>query len=96
MPKFNCSYAYCVSCYADFTVEAENEEEAEKIIERALENGCFASVSGDPSWEDTDQERVFVSGPTGEHEIGEPMENLVNFEPEATREPKPEETSKTS
>lgn len=93
MPKFNCSYAYSVPCYADFMVEAENEEAAEKIIQEALENGCFASVSGDPSWGDTSDDRVFVSGPT-EHEGSYMMEDLPNFEKAATKEPRPEELQK--
>ena len=36
MAKFLCSYAYDVPCYADFYLEAENEEAAEKLIQEKL------------------------------------------------------------
>jgi len=63
MPKFCCSYAYDVPCYADFYVEAENEQAAEQLIQRKLESGAFSGVSGPPFWENAGgNERVFVSG----------------------------------
>jgi hypothetical protein len=63
MPKFFCSYAYDVPCYADFHVEAESEDAAQKLIQEKLESGAFSGVSGSPFWENAgENERVFVSG----------------------------------
>jgi hypothetical protein len=63
MPKFFCSYSYYVPCYADFYVEAQSEEAAEKLINEKLDAGVFSGVSGAPFWENAgENERVFVSG----------------------------------
>ena len=63
MPKFLCSYAYDVPCYADFYVEADTEEAAEKLIQEKFEAGAFSGVVGKPCWENAgENERVFVSG----------------------------------
>ena len=63
MPKFFCSYAYDVPCYADFYVEAESAEAAEKLIKEKLESGVFSGVRGAPFWENAGgNERGFVSG----------------------------------
>jgi hypothetical protein len=62
MTKYNCSYAYDVSCYFDFTVEAETWEKAETKIEEALKNGVFAECLGEPDGSSANGERVFVSG----------------------------------
>jgi len=67
MPKFLCSYAYDVPCYADFYVEADSEEAAEKLVQKKLKAGAFSGVTGEPFWENAgDNERVFVSGEAGE------------------------------
>jgi hypothetical protein len=69
MPKFLCSYAYDVPCYADFYVEADTEEAAEKLIQEKLESGAFSGVAGNPCWENAgDNERVFVSGEARERD----------------------------
>lgn len=66
MPKFLCSYAYDVPCYADFYVEADSEEAAEKLIQEKLEAGVFSGVVGRPCWENAGEiERVFVSSEAG-------------------------------
>jgi hypothetical protein len=62
MAKFLCSYAYDIPCYADFYVEAENEEAAEKLIQEKLEAGAFSGVVGNRCWENAgENERVFAS-----------------------------------
>lgn len=69
MPRFLCSYAYDVPCYADFYVEAENEEAAEKLIQEKLEAGAFSGVVGSPCWENAgENERVFLSSEAAEHD----------------------------
>ena len=89
--RFNCSYAYDISCYADFTVEAKDADEANAIIQNALEDGRFSSVAGEPSWDDTSNDRVFVSGPSSEQNIGDydDIEKLDNIEPPCTSQPTP-------
>ena len=63
MPKFLCSYAYDVPCYADFYVEADTEEAAAQLIQEKFEAGAFSGVVGKPCWENAgENERVFVSG----------------------------------
>ena len=66
MPKYLCSYAHDVPCYADFYVEAKSEEAAEKLIQERLESGAFSGVSGNPCWENAGNDRVFVSGEAAE------------------------------
>jgi hypothetical protein len=67
MPRFLCSYAYDVPCYADFYVEADNEKAAEKLIQEKLEAGAFSGVVGKPFWENAgENERVFVSSEAAE------------------------------
>ncbi|MFZ3376222.1 MAG: hypothetical protein WA183_11775 [Chthoniobacterales bacterium] len=67
MAKFFCSYAYDVPCYADFYVEADSEEAAEKLIQEKLEAGAFSGVVGNPCWENAgENERVFVSSEADE------------------------------
>ncbi len=78
MPKFNCSYAYDVPCYADFVVEAADEAAAENLIQEALRAGRFQHVTGRLCWENgVDNERVFVSGPQREDRGDETMEQLI-------------------
>lgn len=69
--KWLCSYAYDVPCYYDFCVEAETEEEAEKICEKALAERLFSDTPGEPCWENGgDNERVFVSGKQDDDRYG--------------------------
>lgn len=63
MPRFLCSYAYDISCFADFTLEAETEAAAQTQLEAMLARGCFENVAAHPCFENgPDHERVFVSG----------------------------------
>lgn len=51
MPKFVCSYAHDIACFADFVVEANTERAALRLIRRALRAGKFANVDTTPYWE---------------------------------------------
>jgi hypothetical protein len=79
MPKFLCSYAYDVSCYADFTVEAPDEAAAQALIDQALADRKFDNVDADPCWNaGTNNHRVFVaSGPDADSACGETLEELI-------------------
>lgn len=70
MPQFKCSYAYDVPHYFDFVVSAKDEEEAERVIEEALKSGAFNEADTEPFYENTDNARVFVSGPLPPDEEG--------------------------
>jgi len=77
MPKFSVSYAHDVSCYFDFVVEAETEEEAEKKAEQAMKDGVFEQVTMDPCWETGfDNERVFVLDAQG-NDLEPTLEELI-------------------
>jgi hypothetical protein len=89
MPRFLCSYAYDVPCYADFYVEADSEEAAEKLIQEKLEAGAFSGAVGDPCWENAgENERVFVSSEAAEgDDAGILLEELLadsGFKPSAS------------
>ena len=61
MPKFVCSYAHDIACFADFVVEAPTERAALRLIRKALREGKFANVDATPCWENgSSNERVFV------------------------------------
>ena len=77
MPKYSCSYAYSVSCFADFTVEAETEAEAEKLIKTALAEGKFQNVECDVNWDNIDDHRVFVSGEATDFSPSTTLEDLL-------------------
>ena len=78
MAKFLCSYAYDVPCYADFYVEADSEEAAEKLIQEKLKSGEFSGVAGEPCWENAgDNERVFVSGEAVDDDLGVSLDELL-------------------
>ena len=67
MPKFVCSYAHDIACYADFVVEASSERAALRLIRTALRDGKFAKVDATPCWENgSANERVFVQGVASE------------------------------
>lgn len=78
MPRFACSYAYDVPHYFDFTVEAKDEAEAEEKIKKALEDGVFANVTCDACYENSHEDRVFVSEEMepGEESFDETLEDL--------------------
>ena len=81
MPKFVCSYAYDISCYADFVVEAKTEKAALRQIRKALREGRFENVSADPCWENgPDNERVFVQGPATEFAPSTTLDELTGRE----------------
>lgn len=63
MPKYICSYAHDIACFADFVVTARNEKAALRIIRKALREGKFKNVDASPCWENgSANERVFVQG----------------------------------
>jgi hypothetical protein len=59
LKTYVCAYAYDMPHYVDFKVEAANEKEAKKIIERALREKEFDNVIAEPDG-DIDFMRVFV------------------------------------
>ena len=68
MPKFLCSYAHDLACFADFVVEAKTEHAALRKIRQALREGKFENVAATPAWENgAANERVFVQGPAGQY-----------------------------
>jgi hypothetical protein len=81
MPKFICSYAHDIACFADFVVEAKNEKAALRQIRKALREGKFERVEATPSWENgTTNERVFVQGVATEYSTSTTLEQLVGQE----------------
>lgn len=82
MPIYKCSYAEDISCYADFTIEAASEQEAEDKLTEMLARGCFRDVPTVPCYENgSASQRVFVSSETDQHE--EPLDKLEGFNPDA-------------
>ena len=78
MPKYVCSYAHDIACFADFVVEAKSERAARRKIGRALREGKFANVNPAPAWENgATNERVFVQGLAGQHAPDTTLEELV-------------------
>jgi len=78
MPKFVCSYAHDIACYADFVVEAKNEKAALIQIKKALREGVFKNVETKPAWENgATNERVFVQGVATEYSTDTTLEQLV-------------------
>jgi hypothetical protein len=78
MPKFICSYAHDIACFADFVVEAKNERAAMRQIRKALREGKFADVDATPAWENgTTNERVFVQGVATEHAPDTTLAELI-------------------
>jgi len=81
MPKFVCSYAYDIACYADFVVEAKTEKAAHRQIRKALSEGRFENASAVPCWENgPDNERVFVQGPATEFSPTTTLDELTGRE----------------
>jgi hypothetical protein len=78
MPKFICSYAHDIPCYADFVVEAKSEKAALRKIRKALRQGKFETTETQPYWENgPDNERVFVQGPATKYSPTTTLEELV-------------------
>lgn len=78
MPKFVCSYAHDIACYANFVVEASSERAALRKIRKALRDGKFAKVDATPCWENgSSNERVFVQGPASEHSPDTTLAELI-------------------
>jgi translation elongation factor EF-Ts len=81
MPKFVCSYAHDINCYADFVVEAKNQKAAQRKITQALLDGKFENVDTTPAWENgSTNERVFVQGPADKHSVSTTFEQLTGRE----------------
>jgi hypothetical protein len=81
MPKFVCSYAHDIACFADFVVEAKSEKAALRKINKALRAGEFENVDATPAWENgPTNERVFVQGVATEHSTDTTMEQLIGQE----------------
>ena len=78
MPKYVCSYAHDISCYADFVVTAKNEKAALRQIRKALREGKFADVDAAPCWENgSTNERVFVQGLASKYSPDTTLEELT-------------------
>jgi hypothetical protein len=78
MPKFVCSYAHDIACFADFVVEAKSEAAALRKIRKALREGKFNDVEAVPGWENgSTNERVFVQGPASKHSTETTLEQLT-------------------
>ena len=68
MPKFLCSYAHDIACFADFIVDAKSEKTALRKIRKAVREGKFENVETRPAWENgAANERAFVQGIAGKH-----------------------------
>jgi len=81
MPKFICSYAHDIACYADFVVEAKSERAALRKIRRALKAGKFENVDTTPCWENgSTNDRVFVQGVAPEPTSETTLEDLIGKE----------------
>jgi hypothetical protein len=78
MPKFDCSYAHDIACFADFVVEAKSEKAALRKIRKALREGKFENVEATPCWENgAANERVFVQGVATEFSTDTTLEQLT-------------------
>jgi hypothetical protein len=85
MPKFECSYAFDIACFADFVVEAKSERAALRHIRKALREGKFENVDASPCWENgATHERVFIVGPAGKFSTTTTLAELINEKPPAT------------
>jgi hypothetical protein len=78
MPKYVCSYAHDIACFADFVVNAKNKKAALRQIRKALREGKFRNVTAEPAWENgTVNERVFVHCIATEDSPETTLEQLV-------------------
>jgi len=79
MPKYVCSYAHDIGCFADFVVTAKNENAALRLIKKALREGAFQDVNAEPCWENgSTNERVLVLGPASEYSTNVTLEELTD------------------
>jgi hypothetical protein len=79
MPKFVCSYAHDIPCYADFVVEAQSGKAALRKLKKALRERKFESVEAEPWWENgPENERVFVQGLAKPHSTETTFEQLTS------------------
>ena len=78
MPRFVCSYAHDIACFADFVVVAKSQKAALRAIRKALREGRFQNVDAAPCWENgSTNERVFVQGLATEHSHDTTLEELT-------------------
>jgi hypothetical protein len=81
MPKFVCSYAHDIACFADFVVEAKSEKAALRKIRKVLRDGKFKNVETTPAWENgPTNQRVFVQDVASEHSPEDTLEELIGQE----------------
>jgi len=90
MPKYVCSYARDIACFADFVVEAKSENAALRKIRKALREGRFEKVEATPAWENgAANERVFVQDVATEYSPDTTLEQLTGqahmFSPDTHR-----------
>ena len=90
MPKFLCSYAHDIACFADFVVEAPSERAALRQLRKALRAGKFVNVDTTPGWENgATNERVFVQRradePSTEATLAELLGEVHRFSPTTRR-----------
>ena len=81
MPKFVCSYAYDVPCFADFTVEAESEAQALRLCKAAFAADKFNDVQCEANWGNDHNHRVFVQGEAADYSPDTTLGDLIG-EPE--------------
>ena len=62
MAKFSFTYAYDVTHYADFAMEAKTEEQALDLAKAAIERGELDNVYGEPQPGEKHEQRVFSNG----------------------------------
>ncbi len=80
MPKFLCSYAHDIACFADFVVTAKNQQAAQRKIRRALRAGTFENANPEPAWENgATNERVFVQGPATRYSTSVTLRELTGY-----------------
>ena len=91
MPRFICSYAYDLSCFADFTVEAPSERAAQQRIQQALKAGRFTNVECSSAYDnEAKNHRVFVLGPARPDDHTDNLDELIGPEiPAGPTRPRP-------
>ena len=77
LKTFNCSYAYDVPHYAEFSVRASSERQAEAMIKKALKEKRFKNVEGAEAFANVCHERVFVVDAVSPEFASEPMEQAI-------------------
>jgi len=78
MPKFICSYAHDIACFADFVVEAKNERAAMRKVSKVLREGKFSNVDAIPAWANgATNKRVFVQGEADQYASDTTLAELI-------------------